>query len=82
MVAGAHYRKIDDNGLHYSVDDKLFVHAADNIVVCAGQDSETTLSDQLRERKIETSVIGGARYAAELDAMRAIDEATRLAYSF
>ena len=81
MVTGVHYRKIDDKGLHYSVDGKEFVHPVDNVIICAGQEPDSTLSDQLRAHKIETSVIGGARFAAELDAMRAIDEATRLAYA-
>ena len=55
---------------------------ADTIVVCAGQDSERSLYDDLSARGLKVHLIGGAAKAAELDAMRAIDEGTRLAYAF
>ena len=55
---------------------------ADTIVVCAGQEPERTLYDALIARGARAHVIGGAERAAELDAMRAIDQGTRLAYSF
>jgi 2,4-dienoyl-CoA reductase (NADPH2) len=52
---------------------------ADTIVLCTGQQSETTLADALRAAGRAPHVVGGAALAAELDARRAIDEATRLA---
>jgi len=55
---------------------------ADTVVICAGQEAERSLYDELVARGIEAHVIGGAERAAELDAMRAIDQGTRLAYSF
>ena len=52
------------------------------MVVCAGQEPERSLYDELIALGVEAHVIGGAERAAELDAMRAIDQGTRLAYSF
>ena len=43
---------------------------------------QRSLYDELIARGVKAHVIGGAERAAELDAMRAIDQGTRLAYSF
>jgi 2,4-dienoyl-CoA reductase (NADPH2) len=48
-------------------------------VLCAGQESERSLYDELRRRGATARLIGGADVAVELDAVRAIDQATRLA---
>jgi len=81
MVAGATYEAIDDQGLHYSVKGERRLLEVDNVIVCAGQQSNRALQDALRSRGIEARVIGGADVASELDAVRAIDQATRLAVS-
>ena len=81
MTAGASYHAVDDQGLHYSVNGEARVWNADTVILCAGQLSNRTLADGLAERGIPTHVIGGADVAAELDAVRAIDQATRLAVS-
>ena len=57
------------------------VIAADNIVLCAGQLPKRILYDGLAARGVKAHLIGGADVAAELDAQRAIDQATRLAIS-
>jgi len=82
MTAGATYDAIDDQGLHYTVNGEKHVLQADTIVICAGQLSNRELDGQLRQRGIRAHVIGGADVASELDAVRAIDQATRLAISF
>ena len=51
----------------------------DNIVVCAGQESLLELETPLAAAGVSCFRIGGAQYAGELDANRAIDQATRLA---
>lgn len=81
-VAGAEYHGVDEEGLHYSVDGKRQVLPVDHVVMCAGQDPERALADELEARGVRVELIGGARFASELDAKRAIDEGTRLAYSF
>ncbi|PVX76306.1 NADPH-dependent 2,4-dienoyl-CoA reductase [Paraburkholderia unamae] len=79
MTSGATYDAIDDEGLHYRVDGKPHVLAVDHVVLCAGQHSNRTLHDELVARGAKPRLIGGADVAAELDALRAIDQATRLA---
>lgn len=80
-VTGCTYRGIDDRGLHYRVDGVDHVADVDTVVICAGQEPVRALADELREHGIEASVIGGARFAGELDALRAIDEGVSLACS-
>ncbi|HRF07923.1 MAG TPA: NADPH-dependent 2,4-dienoyl-CoA reductase [Xanthobacteraceae bacterium] len=81
MISGATYHKIDDNGLHYSVDNIPKVLAVDNIVVCAGQESNKDLVEALVRLEVPHTVIGGAKLAGELDALRAIKDGTQLGYS-
>jgi 2,4-dienoyl-CoA reductase (NADPH2) len=78
LLAGVSYDRIDDEGLHITVDGKPQVLAVDTIVICAGQESNRSLYDELRASGIEAHVIGGAKEAAELDAMRAIDDGVRV----
>lgn len=79
MVGGVAYERIDDAGLHVVVDGKPQVLDVDHIVVCAGQEPNRELHDALVARGMDVRLIGGADVAAELDAKRAIDQATRLA---
>jgi len=80
MITGAGYERIDDAGLHVRFDDGTTrVLEVDTIVVCAGQIPRRELAEPLREAEVITHLIGGADVAAELDAKRAIDQATRMA---
>ena len=77
---GVTYRKVDDAGLHYSIDGEDRVMACDNVIVCAGQEaSQCGLHEGLKARGVTVHLVGGAELAAELDAVRAIEHATRLA---
>jgi 2,4-dienoyl-CoA reductase (NADPH2) len=71
MIKGVEYRKIDDAGVHITVDGKESVLPADTVVLCAGQNPK-------RELKA-THLIGGAKEAGELDAKRAMLEGAELA---
>ena len=82
QVTGVAYSGIDDAGVHITVEGEERVLPADTVVICAGQEPARSLYDELVARGIEAHVIGGAERAAELDAMRAIDQGTRLAYTF
>ncbi len=82
QIAGVTYRRIDDAGLHITVEGEERVVPADTIVICAGQEPARALHEELVARGVKAHVIGGADKAAELDAMRAIDQGTRLAYTF
>jgi 2,4-dienoyl-CoA reductase (NADPH2) len=80
-LTGCQYQRIDDAGLHVSVNGQPQVLAVDSIVLCAGQERERSLFDRLQAAGIAADVIGGADKAEELDALRAIDQGTRLAWS-
>lgn len=73
------YMKIDDEGLHYIQNEAQKVLAVDNIIICAGQLPFKELFEPLEAKGIKVHLIGGADVAAELDAKRAIDQASRLA---
>ena len=68
--------RIDDEGLHLTVNGEPRVLDVDNVVICAGQDPLRELADAL---DTPPHLIGGADVAAELDAKRAIDQGVRLA---
>ncbi len=78
QVSGATYDRIDDAGLHVTVDGEPRVIACDHVVVCAGQESVRSLYDELVDAGVSAHLVGGADVAAELDAKRAIDQGTRL----
>ena len=73
------YQKIDDNGLHYTQNNTQKLLKVDHIVVCAGQTPLKELYEPLIDLGKKVHVIGGADFASELDAKRAIDQGARLA---
>jgi 2,4-dienoyl-CoA reductase (NADPH2) len=70
MLKGVEYRRIDDAGVHITVEGKETVVPADTVIVCAGQEPR---------RAVKGRLIGGAREAGELDAKRAMLEGAELA---
>lgn len=90
MIAGVNYDKIDDEGLHITIKNKdgdvieQRVLDVDNIVLCAGQVSVNQLFKDLQgnnEHNYGLHLVGGAEFAGELDAKRAIKLASELAAS-
>jgi len=82
MVRGVEYTKIDDRGLHVTVQGReTQVIECDNVVVCAGQLSRKDLLEELENAQVTTHLIGGSKLAGELDAKRAIREGFELAMS-
>ena len=79
MLTGVQYEKIDDQGLHCIIQGAPLTLDVDHIIICAGQESQRVLADELAAHGITSHLIGGAHLATELDAVRAIDQATRLA---
>jgi 2,4-dienoyl-CoA reductase (NADPH2) len=73
MLKGVAYRRIDDAGVHVTVDGKESVIPADTVVICAGQEPLRPVAAK--------HLIGGAREAGELDAKRAMREGAELAAS-
>ena len=78
MLGNVAYRHFDDDGLHITVDGEPRVLPVDHVVVCAGQEPNRALADELLAAGIVVHVIGGADVAAELDAKRAIAQGTQL----
>ena len=68
------YRRVDDTGLHITVDGTDNVLEVDTIVVCAGQEPDRALTEALAASDVPVHVVGGAREAEGLDAFRAIEE--------
>jgi 2,4-dienoyl-CoA reductase (NADPH2) len=81
ILVGVDYLKIDDAGLHIRHEGELRLLAIDHVVVCAGQESVRSLHDELAALGRRSHLIGGADVAAELDALRAIDQGMRVALS-
>ena len=79
MSPGVQYQRIDDAGLHVTVDGKPELLAVDNVVICAGQEPQRELLAALQAAGCRVHLIGGAEVAAELDAKRAIKQGTELA---
>ena len=86
MIGGVNYDKVDDQGLHITItkgeQSEQRLLDVDNIVVCAGQESVNGLFEALKENTaFRTHLVGGAEFAGELDAKRAIRKASELAAS-
>jgi 2,4-dienoyl-CoA reductase (NADPH2) len=81
QISGATYERIDEAGLHLTVDGEPRLLEVDDVVVCAGQESNRSLYDDLlaADPRRTVHLIGGADVAAELDAKRAIEQGMRVA---
>jgi 2,4-dienoyl-CoA reductase (NADPH2) len=79
MIAGARYDLIDDAGLHVTIGDERRTLAVDSVVLCTGQEPRRDLLAPLQAAGLRAHLVGGADVAAELDAKRAIRDATLLA---
>jgi 2,4-dienoyl-CoA reductase (NADPH2) len=85
MLAGVEYQRIDDAGLHITVNGQARVLAVDHVVLCAGQEPLTELMPAPEATAAPGAprfhTVGGAALASELDAKRAIREGAVLAAS-
>jgi 2,4-dienoyl-CoA reductase (NADPH2) len=79
MLNGVKYQRIDDRGLHITIDGEARVLDVDHVVLCAGQNPNRGLADELASSGMLVHVIGGAEKAVELDAERAIRQGVELA---
>jgi len=78
MFAGVTYNKIDESGLHVTIEGQQKTLPVDNVILCAGQEPRRDLQAALESAGKIVHLIGGADVASELDAKRAIDQGTRL----
>ncbi|MDP2314657.1 MAG: NADPH-dependent 2,4-dienoyl-CoA reductase [Pseudomonadota bacterium] len=79
MIGGVTYDRVDDAGLHITVNGQPKVLEVDHVVICAGQVSNDALAAPLRAAGRTVHVIGGAHEAGELDAKRAIAQGAKVA---
>ena len=82
MLGGCQYQRIDDAGLHLRIGDDERVLEVDTVVICAGQEPRRELVAGLEAAGKPYTLVGGADVAAELDAKRAIFQATEFAVEF
>ena len=81
MLSGVNYEEVGERGLKISYGPQRENSSwleVDNIVVCAGQESERSLEISLNQHDINPFWIGGAKIASELDAKSAINQACSL----
>ncbi len=82
MVGGVNYEAISDQGLLVTFGEKRENATwleVDNIVLCAGQVPLRALVEPLAAKGVKVTLLGGADVASELDAKRAINQASRVA---
>jgi len=81
MIGGVEYQKIDDEGIHLLVEGSRRVLDVDNVIICAGQNSQNQLYLEFKKSDTRRShLIGGAYKAEEIDAKRAIKQGVDLAH--
>jgi 2,4-dienoyl-CoA reductase (NADPH2) len=78
-MSGVEYLGVEDAGLRIRVDGSEKLLEVDHVVICAGQEPLRELLAPLAAAGKKTHLVGGADVAAELDAKRAINQASRLA---
>ena len=79
MIGGVNYEQISDQGLFITYGEKRENGTwldVDNIVMCAGQIPLRELVDPLQAAGVKVTLLGGADVASELDAKRAINQAS------
>lgn len=74
FIDGVEYDRITAEAVHIRRMDQTIEIPADQVVICAGQESEQSLLEVLTNAGYRIQVVGGARLAGELDARRAIEE--------
>ena len=79
MIGNVAYQRIDDDGLHITIGDEPKTLQVDHVVLCAGQEPLRELQGELESGGATVHLVGGADVAAELDAKRAIKQASELA---
>ncbi|GAA4156902.1 NADPH-dependent 2,4-dienoyl-CoA reductase [Gryllotalpicola daejeonensis] len=75
MLAGIDYRRITHEGVEVvHADGSVELIPGETVVICAGQEPNETLSAELAAAGIRHEIVGGARDARSVDAVRATSE--------
>jgi 2,4-dienoyl-CoA reductase (NADPH2) len=75
MLGGVQYRAITPDGVEVESAEGVELVPAHTVIVCAGQVERSGLVDELDAAGIRHLVVGGARHADGVDAVRATSEA-------
>lgn len=78
-ISGVEYVRIGSNHITFNDSYKTDLLNVDNIVICAGQEPNRLLADELTSLGQHVHIIGGAHEAKELDAKQAIEDGVKLA---
>ena len=78
MLKGVSYDRIDEKGIHITINEQPQLFEADTIVICAGQVSVNQLNEELIALGKTPHLIGGGKLAKKIDAQRAIREGSEL----
>ena len=78
-ISGVSYEGVDDRGLHIATDGTARLLEVDSVIICAGQEPMRALASGLEAASVGFTLVGGAEEARELDAKRAIAQASRVA---
>jgi 2,4-dienoyl-CoA reductase (NADPH2) len=78
-ISGVSYEGVDDRGLHIATDGTARLLEVDSVIICAGQEPLRALASGLEAANLGFTLVGGAEEAGELDAKRAIAQASRVA---
>ena len=81
VLTGVAYRRIDDDGLHILHEGRPKLLEVDHVVLCTGQEPVNALRAELAAQGIAATLIGGAERAEEIDALRAMEQGMKVAYS-
>ena len=79
MLSQCEYVSYTNKGFTIKTNDQTQVLEVDNVIICAGQELNETISSELNLPEENLHIIGGAKNAKGLDAKRAIREAAYLA---
>jgi len=77
-IGNVTYLKVDNDGFHISHNDEVKILPVDHVVICAGQEPLRNLYQGLLDAGQKVHLVGGADVAAQLDAKRAIKQASEL----
>jgi 2,4-dienoyl-CoA reductase (NADPH2) len=78
LIAGAQIEGRDERGLLIRIGARERVLEIDDLVACIGQESDLRLTQDLARQGVPVHLIGGARDATNLSALRAIREGVAL----
>lgn len=83
ILTGISYERITPEGVWaHTPDEPPSLIRASTVIISAGQESREGMSATLQQLAVPTQIVGGARSATELDAVRAFREGALAAHAF